>query len=342
VIAVIKCLLLIIAVLTSGLSAAQVAVPAHRQVVDIAFPTVPHAEFRDDYDHGRGTGRAHRATDLFAQPAAPVQAAVGGTVSWLPSRHHPTAGYAVHVRGDDGRLYAYYHLGSERGGPQRAYAPGLRQGARVERGQLIGYVGDSGNAVGGRAHLHFEIHDDTVRDPYGTNRLNPYPSLLAALRQGAGDRAARGDGRTTVLRLGDRGPAVGEWQQVLNATGAAIGVDGVFGPQTDRATRDLQRARGITADGIVGPQTRAVAASVPAVAAAAVVTPLPASTLLRLGDRSPAVTEWQRRLNQTGARIAVDGIFGPQTDRATRAFQQTRGLAVDGVVGPQTRAAMGG
>ncbi len=70
--------------------------------------------------------------------------------------------------------------------------------------------------------------------------------------------------------------------------------------------------------------------------------PAAAATTLRLGDRGPAVSEWQGQLNQVqDPDVAVDGIFGPATDRATRAFQQSAGLTVDGIVGPRTRAALG-
>jgi peptidoglycan hydrolase-like protein with peptidoglycan-binding domain len=133
----------------------------------------------------------------------------------------------------------------------------------VRRGQHIGFVGDSGNARGTRPHLHFEIHDNRVTDPYGTNRLNPYPSLVAAVQRSdyardAGARASREGGRGSLLRQGDRGQAVADWQRQLNRVRSSpIAVDGIFGPQTDRATRDFQRDRGILVDGIVGPQTRA-------------------------------------------------------------------------------------
>jgi cell wall-associated NlpC family hydrolase len=59
--------------------------------------------------------------------------------------------------------------------------------------------------------------------------------------------------------------------------------------------------------------------------------------MLRKGDRGPAVAAVQRAL-----AISADGVFGPQTRRAVRAFQARNGLEVDGVVGPMTRAALGG
>lgn len=68
---------------------------------------------------------------------------------------------------------------------------------------------------------------------------------------------------------------------------------------------------------------------------------------LRTGSRGEAVTAWQRALNgwlraEGRARLAEDGIFGPKTDAATRAFQRASRIAVDGIVGPRTRDALAG
>lgn len=329
---VIYSILLCCGVLLAGTGAATLAqsgAEPYQRVLDLTFPVPGAVEFTDDYHAARGGGRAHRGTDVFAPMGTPVHAVASGTVSWLPDRH-PTAGYSVHVRGPDGLLYAYYHLGPHGGTRAQAYAPGLAEGALVRRGQLIGYLGDSGNAAGGRPHLHLEIHDDTVTDPYGTHRLNPYPSLLAAQQRGDTPSQSGSD----VLRPGDRGPHVAAWQAQLNTVrDSPIAVDGHFGPETEQATRTIQQAAGITVDGIVGPETRAAVAPTAPVAA----------VLLRLGDRGPAVASWQSLLNTTRSTpIAVDGDFGPQTDQATRSFQQTAGITVDGIVGPQTWAAAGG
>jgi peptidoglycan hydrolase-like protein with peptidoglycan-binding domain len=63
--------------------------------------------------------------------------------------------------------------------------------------------------------------------------------------------------------------------------------------------------------------------------------------LLRRGDCGLAVAQWQRQLNRVHrSKVAVDGIFGPATECATRAFQKAHGISVDGVVGTQTRLAM--
>ncbi len=176
-----------------------VAVPAsaqsgdYQQVVDLTFPTDPKATFSDSYHSGRSGGRRHRATDVMGQKMWPVYAAVGGVISFIPGRAgepEPSYGYMIRIEGDDGRTYSYVHLNNDTpgtddgaGGPDYAYAPGLVKGSRVERGQLIGYMGDSGNAEGTAPHLHFEISDPAVRDPYGGNRINPYFSLRSAVQR---------------------------------------------------------------------------------------------------------------------------------------------------------------
>lgn len=152
--------------------------PRYDDVVDVTLPV--DGWFTDDYDAGRAGGRIHRATDLFAEMGTPVRAAMGGVVVWAPASEHATAGFALQVRGDDGRLYAYYHLGPADGTRAQALANGIDDGVRVERGQVIGWLGNSGNARTTPPHLHFEIHDPAVTDPYGTQRMNPFPSLAAA------------------------------------------------------------------------------------------------------------------------------------------------------------------
>ncbi len=169
-----------------GLAAVAVALPTatgtalagpSSGAVDITFP-VPAGEYTDDYHADRSNGRTHQATDIFNDPGTPVHAAVGGTVGWAPASEQPSAGFALQIEGDDGRTYAYYHLGEANGARSGGVANGLSRGDRVERGELIGYLGNSGNAVNTGPHLHFEIH------AAGGGRLNPFHALQAAEARG--------------------------------------------------------------------------------------------------------------------------------------------------------------
>jgi len=143
-------------------------------------------------------------------------------------------------------------------------------------------------------------------------------------------------------RLGDRGGSIPQLQQQLVRLGAAIRVDGVFGPRTEAAVQTLQTFFGLVPDGIVGPQTSALIAELLRKADEAEDAPpsivLPSETIRR-GDSGEQVRRWQSWLDRISAgSIAVDGDFGPATERSTRQFQAFFGLDVDGIVGPQTRA----
>lgn len=147
-----------------------------------------------------------------------------------------------------------------------------------------------------------------------------------------------------AVRVAHRGPAVRLVQRLVH-----IGVDGVYGPQTARAVKRFQRAHGMTADGIVGPATWAalgVHASKPVLKRAAARHRAHSASHghggggrsrgPRVMSRGPSVRLAQRHLG-----IAADGVFGPGTLRAVKAFQRAHGLTADGVVGPATWVALG-
>lgn len=168
------------------------AASGHEQVVDLTFPTDPRAGGALDWEAGRGytddyddprSGGAHLATDIMGEHGWPVYAAVGGTISFMPETEQ-SYGWMIRVQGDDGRRYSYVHLGRSGGSRDDAYVAGLAEGDRVERGQHIAFMGSSGNASASAPHLHFAIRDEGVSDPYGSNYLNPYPSLRDAESRG--------------------------------------------------------------------------------------------------------------------------------------------------------------
>lgn len=321
------------------------AASSYRAPLDIHFPTSRSAAFSDDYASLRSAGRRHSATDLFVAPGSPVYAARSGRVVWMPTYEYPGSGYALWIRDFAGHTFAYYHLGPAGGSLRQAVAAGIGVGSSIRRGQYIGRVGDSGNAAGGSAHLHFEIRDYGVSDLYGQGRRNPYASLRAALGRTT-HRASRSATRSTGLRLGSRGAAVARWQRQLNsAMGAGLAADGIFGAMTRAATTRFQRSAGLGSDGlgVVGPRSRAVMARRLSARTSRSSRPRTA-TALRYGRTGPPVVRWQRQLNQgASAGLAVDGVFGQATRAATIRFQRSAGLngtAGQGVVGPRTRTAM--
>lgn len=132
---------------------------------------------RSNWGEARGGGtRAHKALDIMAPAGAPVIAAQDGVVEKLYFSNGG-GGVTLYQRASNGLMLYYAHL--------RAYAAGMAEGRRVRAGELIGYVGDSGNAGAGNYHLHFAVAKMAPGERWwqGTP-VDPYPLL-------AGARAAR-------------------------------------------------------------------------------------------------------------------------------------------------------
>jgi peptidoglycan hydrolase-like protein with peptidoglycan-binding domain len=125
------------------------------------------------------------------------------------------------------------------------------------------------------------------------------------------------------VEMGANGEAVTTVQYLLRHRGADIVVDGDFGEQTDDRVRAFQGANGLVVDGVVGAQTW------PAL-----------FVTVKRGDQGDAVRAAQSQLASRGIDVAVDGVFGPQTDEKVRAFQHAKGIAADGIVGPLTWTAL--
>ena len=124
-----------------------------------------------------------------------------------------------------------------------------------------------------------------------------------------------------VEREGSTGEDVKSVQYLVTAQGHPTGVDGDFGAGTKAAVAAFQSSRNLGADGVVGPQTW------PQLIVA-----------VQQGSDGPAVEAVQSQIHGRGdgASIAIDGVFGSETDDAVRAFQTLLGLSVDGIVGEQT------
>jgi murein DD-endopeptidase MepM/ murein hydrolase activator NlpD len=156
--------------------------PAAAPPQTIVFPVVGRVSYSDDFGAPRAQG-GHPGNDILAARQAPVVAAEPGRVAfWTTSA---SAGCMLYLYGHSGTTYQYIHLNNDltRRNDNRgscvagvAYAAGLQEGDEVWAGELIGYVGDSGDADGRHPHLHFELH------PGGGAAVSPYPWLLRAER----------------------------------------------------------------------------------------------------------------------------------------------------------------
>ncbi|HWG95218.1 MAG TPA: M23 family metallopeptidase, partial [Mycobacteriales bacterium] len=127
-----------------------------------ACPVGAVHSFTDTWHAPRSGGRKHQGTDVFAPYGAPAYAVVDGVVERWGSGG--LGGISLWIRGDDGARYYYAHNVSNVAAP----------GSRVRAGDLVAYVGTTGNAATTPPHIHFEAHP-----PGGGGARNPYPWLRA-------------------------------------------------------------------------------------------------------------------------------------------------------------------
>jgi peptidoglycan LD-endopeptidase LytH len=146
----------------------------------IVFPVLATTSYVDDFGAPR-PGGAHQGIDILAPKRSFALAAEAGKVEFWKSSSN--AGCMLYLHGGSGTDYYYIHLNNDltpkndnRGKcvAGTAYAKGLKSGAKVVAGQPVGFVGDSGDADGMHAHLHFELH------PGRGKAVDPYPWLQRA------------------------------------------------------------------------------------------------------------------------------------------------------------------
>ena len=143
---------------------------------DLTVPVqgVARAQLSDTFTQARAGGaRRHDAIDILAPKGTPVLAVEDGRIAKL---FFSQGGGGITVyQFDPGEQYAYYYAHLDR------YADGLKEGQTVRRGQVIGYVGATGNASADAPHLHFAIHVlNAQKEWWKGDALNPYPVLRGA------------------------------------------------------------------------------------------------------------------------------------------------------------------
>ena len=159
-------------VVPSGSAATPLELASLAAILDVPVQGVTRAQLRDSYSESRGN-HAHEAIDILAERGTPVLSATDGRV--LRLFDSKAGGLMVYAADPSGRFILLY-------GHLDRYADGLADGASLYRGQVIGYVGTTGNAPAGTPHLHFGIlrGDPDVSWARGTP-VNPYPLLMAAV-----------------------------------------------------------------------------------------------------------------------------------------------------------------
>jgi len=131
------------------------------------FPVADPYSFVDSWGFPRMTGteyeHGHQGTDIMAPFGTPLHATERGIITRMGN--DVLGGQKLWLKGESGTYYYYAHL--------QAFVEGMAEGTLVEAGDVVGFVGDTGNARGGAPHLHFQVH------PGGGQAVNPYGLLRA-------------------------------------------------------------------------------------------------------------------------------------------------------------------
>lgn len=318
--------------------------PVVRQIL---FPVVGPVTFGDTFGACRsGCTRTHKGVDIFGTRLAPLVAVTDGTIVSVRRSALTLAGNMVTIRDDEGWYYLYLHLNNDSPGTDDGSNPQgwilanrLRVGSRVKAGDVIGYLGDSGNAETVPAHVHFEIH------PPGQGAINPTPSVQGAKDAGrvrpAAELASSAAGRAKQQAT------VTSWYQALMKRAPTSKEQFAW---SDRMAVGLGDSNDLIADLTMAPQRRDPAGAVMR-AYRVVLGRRPDAQALkywearyRAGDRSEAIsfaligsTEFGRRGQLSDAQF-VDVIY--RNARGTGPTGSVRQYWLDQMAAGRTRASV--
>lgn len=150
---------------------------AQRRLV-VPVKGIARTQLKDNFGEARSRGRQHKAIDIMAPWGTPVLAADEGRVAKI-SRNRGGGLSVYQVDGSGRFVYYYAHLAG--------YADGLREGQALQRGDLIGYVGTTGNAPDSAPHLHFAVMLLKGENRWwGGEAVNPYEALTSQRYAAAG------------------------------------------------------------------------------------------------------------------------------------------------------------
>lgn len=322
-----------------------------------------------NFGDARGDGtRTHQGLDIMAREGTPIVSPTDAII--VRTGNGTNSGIYIRTANPGGENFVYMHLSR--------VAAGIEIGDKVLRGEIIGFVGNTGNASGGPAHLHFELRQ-------GGSAMDPFPRLSHAFTKAEQEKSisdARAQGIAVQFTLPESTPqpssltpatvpanaaqlVFGEetngeiitLQKFLIASpqGSAgtrlmnTGATGYFGPLTRDALLEYQRAVGLSPSGVVDSATFAKIFLSEIQGTPGYTTESSIFTRdLEVGMRGEDVKALQKFLNTKGFLVAAEGdgspgkettYFGGLTQTALAAYQASSSIApAAGYFGPKTRA----
>ena len=268
--------------------------------VPILFGVTPD-NIVSDFGDPRSGGRKHEGQDIMAPRGAPIVTPTEAVV--LRAGSGESSGNYVYTANPGGETFAYMHLDE---------IVDIDGGDVLKKGDLIGYVGNTGNASLGASHLHFEIHDDDG-DP-----IDPYPRLTRIFPLADKIKYLK-----NILEDADNEKELAEF--LVKIYRSELVLARILGTVLPLEIIDALETVPISTTSYV-PQ----ALNIPA-------------GDLALGARGPAVVTLQNFLLSKNAGVnngvVVDGVFGPITQRALIEYQTAAGIRpASGYYGSITRA----
>lgn len=279
-------------------------------------------QLTSNFGDPRGGGtRTHEGLDIMAPAGTPIVSPTDAVV--INTGDGPDSGLFVRTANPGGEQFVYMHL--------KEIGKGIQNGVQVKRDQVLGYVGNTGNASGGAAHLHFEIRKDGAIDPYP--RLTQVFTLherMSAVQE-ALEKTVDPTGLSVMLAQNFRSTfnaatvqGIAVAQSILNALGSAVGI----GLSTAEASTPASYT--LTSQANTGVATGGYTRD------------------LEIGMKGEDVRRLQKYLNANGYLVSVGGdgspgrettYFGALTQKALITFQKAKGIyPTAGYFGPKTRA----
>jgi peptidoglycan hydrolase-like protein with peptidoglycan-binding domain len=300
------------------------------------FRTVPGTNTRLEVVNGPAGDILMYVAEQFHKRVEPLTLSLDDWgYSYRANVNNPTQ-WSNHASATAIDLNAIKHANGLRGTFSSAQVAEIRR-ILDEVGGVVRWGGDFRTT---KDEMHFEINASAAKVQQAWNRLVGTPTTTNPPTTPPTTTPAK-----PTLEPGATGTDVELVQRFLGVANSGDPGYGHFGPATTAAVQRYQRQQGLVSDGIVGPRTwERILSGLSSNPSGSGGSSVPGRATLGRGSRGEAVSELQRYLNKvypSYSKLAVDGDYGPSTERVVQEFQRRSGLRVTGIVDSGTWKRLG-